>query len=82
MMKILHSADWHLDAPMTGHSEEQRQNLRSQLRKVPEKIAKLCKAENCDLMILAGDLFDGPYDLSVYQQHSLLKFLAIAPALF
>ena len=61
MMKILHSADWHLDAPMSGHSEEERQRLRTQLRKVPEKIAKLCKAENCDILILAGDLFDGPY---------------------
>ena len=61
MMKILHSADWHLDAPMSGHSEEETLRLRRELRKIPEKIAKLCKAENCDLMILAGDLFDGPY---------------------
>jgi len=61
MMKILHSADWHLDAPMSGHSEEEKVRLRKELRKIPEKIAKLCKAENCDLMILAGDLFDGPY---------------------
>ena len=61
MMKILHSADWHLDAPMSGHSEEESQRLRRELRKIPEKIAKLCKAEGCDLMILAGDLFDGPY---------------------
>ena len=60
-MKILHSADWHLDAPMSGHSEEETNRLRRELRKIPEKIAKLCKAENCDLMILAGDLFDGPY---------------------
>ena len=60
-MKILHSADWHLDAPMTGHSEENAQLLRRELRKIPEKIVKLCKAENCDLMLLAGDLFDGTY---------------------
>ena len=58
-MKILHSADWHLDAPLTGHSEEAQQYLRRELRKIPEKIAKLCKAEDCDLLILAGDLFDG-----------------------
>ena len=58
-MKILHSADWHLDAPMAGHSEENQQALRRELRKIPGKIAKLCLAENCDLMLLAGDLFDG-----------------------
>ncbi|MBP3305950.1 MAG: metallophosphoesterase [Oscillospiraceae bacterium] len=60
-MKILHSADWHLDAPMTGYSEAQTEVLRRELRKIPDKIVKLCKAESCDLLILAGDLFDGPY---------------------
>lgn len=60
-MKILHSADWHLDAPLRGHSEENAAALRREMRKIPEKIAKLCKAENCDLLVLSGDLFDGPY---------------------
>ena len=58
-MKILHSADWHLDAPMTGKSEEQARFLRQELGKIPEKIAELASRENCDLMLLAGDLFDG-----------------------
>ena len=60
-MKILHSADWHLDAPLSGHSEENKQLLRRELRKIPEKVTKLCKAEGCDLLLLAGDLFDGAY---------------------
>lgn len=60
-MKILHSADWHLDAPMTGHSEEETQRLRRELRKIPEKVAGLCTAQGCDLILLAGDLFDGPW---------------------
>lgn len=60
-MKILHSADWHLDAPLSGHSEENARLLRRELRKIPEKVTKLCKAEDCDLLILAGDLFDGAY---------------------
>ena len=59
MIKILHSADWHLDAPMSGHSPEQAEFLRRELKKIPGKIVKLAKAENCDLMLLAGDLFDG-----------------------
>ena len=59
MIKILHSADWHLDAPMSGHSEQQAEFLRRELRKVPEKIAKLARAQSCDLMVLSGDLFDG-----------------------
>lgn len=60
-MKILHSADWHLDAPMTGRTEEQARFLRQELRKIPEKIASLAKEEKCDLILLAGDLFDGEY---------------------
>ncbi len=60
-MKILHTADWHLDAAFVGHSEENKAFLRRELRKIPEKIAKLCMAEGCDLLLIAGDLFDGPY---------------------
>ena len=60
-MKILHSADWHLDAPIVGRSEEQAKYLRSELLKIPDKIVSLCKQEDCDLLLLAGDLFDGAY---------------------
>lgn len=58
MIKILHSADWHLDAPISGHSPEQADFLRRELKKIPQQIVKLAKAESCDLMLLAGDLFD------------------------
>ena len=60
-MKILHSADWHLDAPLSGHSEENMRALRQEMLKIPDKVAKLCTAEGCDLLVLSGDLFDGPY---------------------
>lgn len=59
MIKVLHSADWHLDAPMSGHSPEAAEFLRRELKKIPEKIVKLAKAEGCHLMLLSGDLFDG-----------------------
>ena len=58
-LKILHSADWHLDSPFAGFSQEQRQLLREEQRRLPGKIADLCRRENCDLMLLAGDIFDG-----------------------
>ena len=61
VMKILHTADWHLDAPMSGYSEENTQLLRRELRSIPQKIARLCRAEGCQMLIIAGDLFDGPY---------------------
>ena len=54
MIKILHSADWHLGSPLL-----QQESARQSLTAVPEKIAALCKQEQCDMMLLSGDLFDG-----------------------
>ena len=59
MIKILHSADWHLDAPMSGFGPEETATLQKESRAIPDKIVTLCKQENCDLLLLAGDLFDG-----------------------
>ena len=58
-LKILHSADWHLDSPFLGFTEQQRQFLREAQRKIPGKVAELCRREDCDMVLLAGDLFDG-----------------------
>lgn len=66
-MKILHSADWHLCSPLQGRSEAQTQLLKTQLLQIPGKVAALCRAEKCDLMLLSGDLFDGPYDTDAFR---------------
>lgn len=58
-LKILHSADWHLDSPFAGFSEQQRQFLQEAQQKIPGKVADLCRREDCDMVLLAGDLFDG-----------------------
>lgn len=57
-LKILHSADWHMGSPFAGFSREQRSWLIEEQRKIPDKIARLCRRENCDLMLLSGDIFD------------------------
>ena len=66
MIKLLHSADWHLDAPMSGYDDATLAFLKQELLKVPEKIAALCKAENCQLLLLSGDLFDGAYSKETF----------------
>lgn len=66
-MKLLHSADWHLCAPIQGLPEEQSQKLRASLLALPAKIAALSRAEQCDLVLLSGDLFDGPYTQQSYR---------------
>lgn len=60
-LKILHSADWHLDSPFAAFPKEERDNLRRNQRRLPLLIADICRKERCDLVLLAGDIFDGPY---------------------
>lgn len=66
-MKILHSADLHLDAPFTGRTDAQTKLLRQALERVPGQLADLCRQEGCDLVLLSGDLFDGKWTRSTYQ---------------
>ena len=58
-LKILHSADWHLDSPFAGFDEDRRRLLKQELQSIPGKISQLCRREKCDIMLLAGDIFDG-----------------------
>ena len=66
-MKLLHSADWHLGAPLQGHALR----LRKALASLPDIITDLALAEGCDVMLLSGDIFDSvptPEDLSAVQR--------------
>lgn len=67
MIKILHSADWHLDSPLLFRNPEQSRHLRQALSQIPGKIAALCQAHHCDIMLLSGDLFDGAYAADTLQ---------------
>lgn len=51
-MKILHTADWHLGKKLDRFSRLEEQVL------VIEEIIEVAEAENVDLIIIAGDLFD------------------------
>ena len=59
-LKILHSGDWHLGAAFGGFREEQRRALVQAQKELPGRLVRLCREEGCDLVLLAGDLFDGP----------------------
>ena len=58
-VRILHSADWHMDTAFASFSARQRRFLRKKQLELPGKIAEICRRENCDLVLLAGDIFDG-----------------------
>lgn len=57
-LKILHSADWHMDFPFAGYDSLRQEYLKQELKKIPGKIAALCRRENCDMVLLSGDIFD------------------------
>lgn len=59
-LRILHSADWHLGSAFRGFDREQQRLLKEAQRLLPGKVADLCRREDCDLVLLAGDLFDVP----------------------
>ena len=61
-MKILHSADWHLGAPMTNLEPRQRELIRQILVQLPGLMAELCRREECGLVLLAGDLLEKTAD--------------------
>ena len=77
-MKILHSADLHLDAPFSGRTAEEADFLRRELLAVPGKLAELCRVRQCDLVLLAGDLFDGAYSQESYRAlYAALERMAV-----
>ena len=73
-MKILHAADWHLDAPLLEYPDSLRQALAS----LPGQIFELTRREACDLVLLSGDLFDGAYTARSYQDlRDVLKAMEV-----
>lgn len=58
-MKLLHCADLHLDSPFSGLTEAQTRRLRRAQLELPGKLAALCRAQGCELVLMAGDVFDG-----------------------
>lgn len=65
MIKFVHAADLHLDAPFGGLSPEQAVLMRQEQRMLPERLAELCRTEQADLLLLPGDVFDSNH---VYRQ--------------
>ena len=58
MIKFLHAADVHLDAPFAALSPEQAAGRRQEQRALLTELAEAANAHGCDVVLLAGDLFD------------------------
>lgn len=58
-IKILHAADFHLDSPFAALTSEQAKLRRRESRQLPERLANYVDQQGVDVVLLAGDLFDG-----------------------
>lgn len=59
-MKLLHTADLHLDSPFCASSPSEAEARRGRQRTILKKIFSLADSEGCDVILIAGDLFDSP----------------------
>lgn len=78
-MKLLHAADLHLDAPFAALSAEKAALRRAEGRELLDRLATLARTESVDLVVIAGDLFDGK---RVYRETliAIVQTLASIPA--
>ena len=63
-MRIVHAADLHLDSPLRGldrYPGAPVDRIRDASRRALENLVGACLAESVDLVLLAGDLFDGDW---------------------
>ncbi len=58
-MKILHTGDLHLDSPFCSDDGARADEKRAAQRALLRRIFDCAKEEQCDLILMAGDLFDG-----------------------
>lgn len=63
-MKLVHAADLHIDSPLRGLDRYEGapvERLRGATRRALENLVALCIEERADVLLLAGDVFDGSW---------------------
>ena len=59
MLRFIHAADFHLDSAFTGRNEQQARQRRQESRDLTRRMVEYANDHGVQLMLLAGDLFDG-----------------------
>jgi exonuclease SbcD len=63
-MKFVHAADLHLDSPMKGlaaYPGAPVEAMRGATRQALESLVELCVEEDAELLVTAGDVYDGDW---------------------
>lgn len=58
-LRVIHGADFHLDAPFSALPPEKAAQRRGEQRELLRRLALLSNRAQADLVLLSGDLFDG-----------------------
>ena len=61
LLKIIHTADIHLDSPFRMEDLQKAQARKIELRAAFSSLMFWAKTEQADIMLIAGDLFDSPH---------------------
>ncbi|MBE6616544.1 MAG: DNA repair exonuclease [Ruminococcaceae bacterium] len=61
MIKLLHTGDIHLDSPFSGLDSRSAEIRRNELRAAFTSMMTYARMNNADLILIAGDVFDGDY---------------------
>ncbi len=61
MLKVLHTGDLHLDAPFASVGERQAQIRKNEMRAAFTSMMTYARMNGIDVVLMAGDVFDGPY---------------------
>ena len=59
MLKLIHGADFHLDAPFSALPPDKARQRREEQRELLNRLVDLAEGEGADLVLLSGDLLDG-----------------------
>ena len=63
-MKFVHAADLHIDSPLRNLSRYDgapAERIRRATRQALENLVELCLEEGAELLVIAGDLYDGEW---------------------
>ena len=77
-MRLLHTADWHIGRALMGHARDE------DIRAAVEEVIGIARAERPDVIVHAGDVFDGPrpaYQDLRWGVDALRELASVAPTI-
>ena len=78
-MKLIHTADLHLDSPLANLSAEKAKARRAELLNTFRRMVEFANEEDARAILIAGDLFDSPKQIRRRTVKTILETIALYP---